>query len=268
MDALAFTTSGQSGWSNVLFCSLLHFSTQIIPFLGFIVMQGYFAEVHRRLVLQRPEPYLRFDFSDLSPYLSRGVVPFVVSLLVALPFGIVLGVLAIAVFIAAGLAAGAGTDEGLAMLVAFAGAGLVSIPLMAFWLVLTNAAVTRAELMGQVGKALDLGAIWSYGARTWKRAVLTGIVLWLLWFGLFIAGMLACFIGIFVTMTIGLIAQLHVRWQIYNEYLRNGGEPIELAPFEQLPSEAPRQPPPGPPPPGTWGTPPGYAGSPPGYAPP
>src|SRR5262245_60249297 len=52
LDAVRFTTSGSSGWTNVLFCGLLYLSTQIIPILGLIVMQGFFAEVHRRLVLR------------------------------------------------------------------------------------------------------------------------------------------------------------------------------------------------------------------------
>ena len=241
MDGLRFTTSGQSGWSNIMFCALCYLSTQIIPIVGLIVMLGYFAEVHRRLVLRHPEPYVRFDFSDLSNYLSRGIAPLVMMFLVAMPFALLVGMMIVAIVVGAQVgAAGGGFDEELVLVAAFGGGALVGIPLLVFWQVVMNAATTRAELTGDVGKTLSLGAIWAYAGKTWKRALLTGIVLWFVSFGLALVGLLACIVGIFVTTTIGMIAQLHVRWQIYNEYLLGGGEPIELAPWEVLPSEAPK----------------------------
>jgi len=245
MDGLRFTTSGRSGWNNILFCALLYLSTQMVPVIGLIVLQGYFAEVHRRLVLRHPEPYVRFDFSDVGNYLSRGVAPFVATLLVAFSFAFVGGAIAIALFVAVAIgdAAGGGSELvallNVAVLVA---GGLLAIPLFAFWITLMNAAVTRAELVLDVGKALRLGEIWAYAGKTWKRALVTGLVLWMLWLGLLLVGLIACIFGIFVTLAIGLIAQLHVRWQIYNEYLSEGGEPIELAPWELLPSEIPKAP--------------------------
>ena len=53
--------------------------------------------------------------------------------------------------------------------------------------------------------------------------------------GLLLVGLLACFVGLFVTMSIQMLAGLHLRWQIYNEYLLEGGAPIELAPWEKCP---------------------------------
>ena len=112
--------------------------------------------------------------------------------------------------------------------------------------------------------------------------LLTSIIMSFVGLGLTLLGLMACFIGIFVTMTVLLIAGLHVRWQIYNEYLLEGGEPIELAPWETLPSETkppqygappgvapPYQPPPGAPPPygapAPGGPPPPYGAPPPRY---
>lgn len=244
MDGLRFTTSGSSGWNNILFNALCYFSTGIIPLVGIFVMYGYFAEVHRRLVLRHPEPYVRFDFADLGPYLSRGVAPFVMNLVIALPFaliGVVMAVLIVLGVSAAGAAA-LGGDEGLAVLVGFGITSIAFIPFVCFWIALANAAVTRAELTGDLSKSFNLGAIWSYAARTWKRALVTAILMSFVMLGLTLLGLIACFVGIYVTVTIGMIANLHIRWQIYNEYLLEGGEPIELAPWETLPSEAQKPP--------------------------
>ena len=277
VDALRFTTSGSSGWTNILFCSLLYLSTQIIPILGLIVMMGFFAEVHRRLVLRHPEPYVRFEFSDLSQYLSRGVAPFVVSLAVALPFAIVGVAMAVGIVIAAGAGASTafGGDKDLALLVGLGTAAVCFVPFAVLWLALSNAAATRAELTGDLSKSFAFGALWSYAGRTWKRVLLTSIIMSFVSFGLLVLGLLACFVGLFVTLSIQFLASMHVRWQVYNEYLLEGGEPIELAFWETLPSEAPKPqaqvpaaygPPAGgyAPPPGGYGPPPGGYGPPPG----
>ena len=243
LDGLSFTTSGGSGWNNIMLCALCYLSTQIVPIIGLIVMMGFFAEVHRRLVLRHPEPYLRFDFSDLGNYLSRGVAPFVMYLALTLPFAIIGAIVAIAVLAGgAAWAQGVGSDdEGLRMLAAFGVLGGVFMPMFVFWIVLTNSAMTRAELTGDLSKAFNLGAIWSYAAKTWKRVLVTTILMSILGVGLMVLGILACIVGVFVTTTIAMIAGMHVRWQIYNEYLLEGGEPIELAPWETLPSELKKQ---------------------------
>jgi hypothetical protein len=244
MDGLRFTTSGSSGWNNILMNALCYLSTQIIPIIGMIVMYGYFAEVHRRLVLRHPEPYVRFDFSDLGQYLSRGVAPFVMWIVVSLPFALLGVAMAVGIILALGVAGAAafGGNEDLVMLVGFGISAIAFIPVAVFWIALANAGITRAELTGDLSKSLKLGAIWSYAGKTWKRALVTAILMGFVGAGLTLLGLLACFVGIFVTITIAMIANLHIRWQIYNEYLLEGGEPIELAPWETLPSEAQKPP--------------------------
>jgi hypothetical protein len=183
-------------------------------------------------------------------------------------------------------AGGSGADEGIVMLASLGMGSIVSLPIFFFWIVLSNSAMTRAELIGDLSKAFALGAIWTYAAKTWKRALVTAIILSFIAFGLLMLGIMACFVGLFVAIPVVMIAGLHVRWQIYNEYLLEGGEPIELAPWETLPSETkppqtgippggaypPYQPPGGAPPPygapPPGGAPPPYGAPPPGGAPP
>jgi hypothetical protein len=165
-------------------------------------------------------------------------------LLISLPFALVGVVMVVVIMFAvgAGGAAALGGNEDLVMLVGFGIASIAFIPLAVFWIALSNAAVTRAELTGDLSKSFKLGEVWNYAGKTWKRALVTTILMGFVMFGLSVLGLLACFVGIFVTLTIGMIAMLHIRWQIYNEYLLEGGQPIELAPWETLPSEAQRPP--------------------------
>jgi hypothetical protein len=248
MDALRFTTSGPSGWSNLMYLGLLYLSTQIIPIAGLIVMYGFFAEVHRRLVLRQGEPYLRFDFADLMPYFMRGLAPLVMGIIVAMPFAFFFALVLVGVLVVVRVAGEGAADQDFVMGATFGAVGLLSIPIVVLWFALQNAAMTRAELTGDIGKSVNLGALWSYAGKTWKTVVWTGILVALLGMGLMLVGLVACFVGIFVTMSMMFVVQLHVRWQIYNRYLLEGGEPIELAPFEALPSEVPKAPPPGMPP--------------------
>jgi hypothetical protein len=217
-----------------------------VPIVGLIVMQGFFAEVHQRLVLQRPEPYVRFDFSDLVAYLKRGLAPFVMTLLVAFAFAFYLALWFVGVLVAVGIGgpASTGTDNIALMVVLIAG-GLLTLPVIVLFFALQNAALTRAELTGDVGKSLNLGALWAYAGKTWKRVLGMSLLTAFIGLGLLLVGLLACVIGMFVTLSMMMILQLHVRWQIYNEYLLEGGEPIELGFSEPLTSEVPKGPPPG-----------------------
>jgi hypothetical protein len=273
MDGLGFAWSGPNAWNNILFCGLCYLSQYVVPFLGVIVIVGFLAEIHRRLVLRHPDPYLRFDFADLGPYLSRGVIVFVMNVIMALPLA-VLGVVETFVFfgVMAALAQGSGADAGVTLLAVLGVAAILSFPIFLVWYVLTNAATTRAELTGDFSKSLVFGKLWSFGAKTWKRVFVTGLLMSLIGFGLSILGLIACFIGIFLTFPILMIAGVHVRWQIYNEYLLEGGEPIELAPWETLPSErvpAPYvAPAPYAAPPAPYGAPPPQGAAPPHGAPP
>ena len=108
-------------------------------------------EVHRRLVLRHPDPYLRFSFDDLGSYLSRGVAPVVMYFVMMMAIGLFSLLAVIAAFGgAAALGHASGADEGLVALVVFGVGFLVAVPFFVLWMALTNAATTRAELTGDL----------------------------------------------------------------------------------------------------------------------
>ena len=111
-------------------------------------LQGFLAEVQRRLVLRHPDPYLRFDFSDLGSYLSRGVAPFIMTFVVTLPFSVLFFATAVGITVATsmGLVSDVPQVREAAFFVGVGGAMLLFFPLWLFCIVLLNAATTRAEL--------------------------------------------------------------------------------------------------------------------------
>ena len=236
--ALRFAFEGEAAWTNLLWAALLYFSTQFIPLVGLIVLQGWLAEVHRRLVRRQPNSYVKFDFADFSPYLSRGVAPFVVSFLTMLPLMLAFVGFAVTAAFVSIAAQSSGGDAELWIMIVLGLAGLASVPLGLLFLVLVNAAVTRAELSGDIGKSLAPSAVWAYARATFRVVLIKTLLLALLAFGLGLLGLLACFVGAFVAVSAIMIAHMHLRWQIYNDYLLKGGPPIELAPPELLKSEA------------------------------
>ena len=159
MDALRFTTSGNSGWTNVMFCALLYLSTQIVPILGLIVMCGFFAEVHRRLVLRHPEPYVAFRFFRSLELPLAGRRPVRHDPALALPFAFVGVAMAVVILLAAGAGAASalGGNEDSSCSPVFGIARICFVPFMLLWLVLSNAAVTRAELTGDLSKSFTFG---------------------------------------------------------------------------------------------------------------
>ncbi|HEX5035352.1 MAG TPA: hypothetical protein VFW62_12810, partial [bacterium] len=63
------------------------------------------------------------------------------------------------------------------------------------------------------------------------------------------AGMLFLFVGMYLVIVMLNFTYLHLRWQIYERYLRSGGEPIPLQTKSgPIPSETPKAAPPLPPP--------------------
>jgi hypothetical protein len=115
--------------------------------------------------------------------------------------------------------------------------------------VLLMSALLRAELTEDFGKTLELGKIWNFAKKTWKDFVVVYIVVTPVFLVMIFAGMLFLFVGMYFVIVMLNFTYLPLRWQIYERYLRNGGEPIPLQTKSgPVPSETPKAAPPLPPP--------------------
>jgi hypothetical protein len=211
----------------------------LIPLVGPICFAGWMAETHQRLIRRHPQPMPKFDFGDFTHYLTRGLMPFLVNFVMMLPMMIVIYALGFAIGFGA-FAAGAATDEPLIAIAIGAGGGLIGVVIWLSIAALMNAGMTRAELTEDFGKALSFGPLFDYTRSTFTRYVFKLIVFMFVGFGIAMLGMLACFVGIYPATYVLQVAGMHLRWQLYDDHVGRGGEPIELKPPQWLPSEVQR----------------------------
>jgi hypothetical protein len=208
----------------------------LIPIVGPLALGGWMCECHQRHIRRHPDPFPKIDFGDFGDYIKRGLAPFLVGLIVSLPLiflfymfgaGAAFGVIAVA---------GATNDPLITTLVAVA-IGLVGLFLMMLISVPMNAAQTRAELTEDFGQALSFGKIMSYAKATFGRVLIKNFIYFFVALGIILIGMLLCYLGIYPAAVVLQIASMHLRYQIYSDYLARGGEPIPMKPPQPLTSE-------------------------------
>jgi len=210
----------------------------LIPVVGPIVLGGFLCEVHQRLVRRHPQPTPKLDFADFGHYLSRGVAPFIVSMVVVMPVMLVsYALIGGAVF--AGIMIAKSTEPLFGVLVGLGG-GLVAVLLWVLTSIVMNAAQTRAELTEDFGQSLSLSELLAYARATWKDVVVKTITFGFVALGMVLLGLLACYFGLYPVIVILQIAAMHLRWQIYESHVAHHGALIPVKAPVWLPSEARR----------------------------
>lgn len=218
--AFRYIIDRSGGFTNLLLITV----SQLIPAIGPILLLGYRAEV--ATALDR-DPDLRrhpkFNFDRFVEYLTRGIWPFLISLILVLPM--------IPVFFLA-IVAGLLIDPpgpnnppflafAIACVVMFGSAILISI--------LSVPMTFHAEYTGR----FDLAGAFHFALAFWKHVgwlmIGTGLVFMFLAWVVAIIGLLFCFIGIYPASALTQMANVHLVVQLYRIYLDRGGVP--LTPF-------------------------------------
>ncbi len=212
----------RNGFTNLLYCSVC----VLIPILGAIILLGYRAEMAEDLDRDPDmQDYEDFDFNRFTEYLSRGVWPFLMQLIVSL----VMSAVMILVF-GIGFAAAALTKQ---PLVGFAVGGLLMIPVILATMLL----LWPLELHTQLTARFEFGRACGFASRllgrVWGQAAVAAVVYWLLSSVTVLIGYAALCIGVYPAVVIIGMAQQHFAVQLYRLYLDEGGEPIR-GPSEQL----------------------------------
>lgn len=208
----------------------------LVPVVGPIVVHGYQATLMERMaregVLARDPP---FEIERLADYLRRGIPMFIVSLVVAFvvtPFAF------IALF--AGNLVGAvlmSRQEAASSMLGF----LVICLGVLFFLLVSMLAMAliaplwiKAALERDLSRVFDLAFEREFLRRTGREVVVVHLFQLVLGIGLMIAGVLACFVGVFPAVGIAMLVQPHLYGQLYLLYLSRGGAPIALPASETL----------------------------------
>jgi hypothetical protein len=198
----------------------------LIPVIGPIVLLGYRAEMAEDLDRDpRLEEYPNFDFNRFIDYLTRGIWPFLMQLIVGVGSMALMLVVAVAGFVAY-----KATDE---PVVGFSVGGLLFIPVM----LLSILVLWPMELHTQLSGKFEFGQALSFMSRmlgrVWGQAILAALALWFLGSVVVLLGYAACFVGVYPAMVIVGMAEQHLIGQLYRLYLDEGGVPIGV-PLEKL----------------------------------
>lgn len=218
-------------WGMNLLLSAVCF---IIPVVGPLVLSGWhITGFWGRKDEQDPAKFPDFDFGNFTKYLERGLWPFLVSLVAAVIFvPVILLILFLVMGVFGALAGGQSNQEAggvlmfFGMLVAF---GLYVVSMMMLMIVQVPL-LLRATLTQDFGQAFDLTFIKRFAGMMWKEMALAALFMVVAGGVLLVAGMLACYVGMFATMPLVLFSWAHLQKQIYQIYLSRGGEAIPLSP--------------------------------------
>jgi hypothetical protein len=196
---------------------------QLVPVLGPIVWMGYLYEGVQLMHRQQRDVLPDFDTKRLMPYLMRGLWVFLVNLIPGLVMVPVVFIVYILVFVLAAASKDATvTILGMLCVIPFvvavqAALALITVPLS-----------IRAGLTQDFMASFNLPFIRDFIGRVWKPVILSFLFLVATAIPLAIVGTCTCGLGIpFVGALMGM-AQAHLQWQVYEEYLRAGGEPIPI----------------------------------------
>ena len=217
-----FVSKESGGWMNLLYGSVC----VLIPIVGPIVLLGYRAEIAEDLDRDpRLEEHPNFDFNRFVDYLSRGIWPFLMELIVGA------GTMALMLLVVAvGFMAYGATDEPVS---GFAVGGLLFIPVVLLSMLVVWPLELHTQLTGkfEFGRAFAFMTRWL--KRVWGQALLVALAYWFLGTLVALLGYAAFCVGIYPAVVILGMAQQHLVAQLYRLYLDEGGEPIS-GPLEQL----------------------------------
>jgi len=208
----------------------------LIPIVGPMVVHGWLIGGFWGRASSDPATFPDFDFNRFTKYLTRGLWPFLVSLVFGLALMVVIMLLEVVVGVAmAVLAGGGGGHHGhvsgvlavLAMLVGF----MMYLLLIVGFIVILKPFFLRAELMQDFGKAFDFRFARRFIKLTWVECVVSSLFVVAASIVLMTAGMLVLCVGMYLAMGPLYFMTCHLNKQIYQIFLARGGEAVPFSPL-------------------------------------
>jgi hypothetical protein len=212
--------------------SLLAAVCSLIPLVGPVILMGW----HIGGSFGRPKgsaaaDYPAFDFKNLEQDLKRGLWPALCSLALGAVAAVVLTALGAVAFIG-GVAATEG-DKTLTALGALGGGLLAAgvFTTMMFVSVVQVHVPLKATLTQDFASAFDMDYVKDFLSKMWPELIVSALFLAASALLLLVVGVLACFVGVYVTTPIVYFSMMHLLKQMHELYLLRGGRVVELSPL-------------------------------------
>jgi hypothetical protein len=217
-------------WTKkIAMCGLLFLTAMCIPFFGQFVVTGWLAAMVQRTARGQEDllPRLDFEFDYLIRLATTGFRMTVVQFVWGLAFLPIFLVCYACIGGGAYLGAEMGSSV-VSLLFALVGGLLMLVCLIPFGMGATCGGL-RAQLTDDISTGLQFGPAFAMAKVMWKELLLGSIVLSFIFFGLYIAGAIACGVGALFTLPLAMVIMSNYYAHLYREYVARGGEAVNIA---------------------------------------
>ena len=201
--------------------------------VGGIVLIGYQMEVIDRRSRARSDEWPDFDPNRFGDYLSRGLWPWLVyiilSMALVVPLWLFMGISMAIV----GAVFGNGESALVPLLVIAIMSVFVSVLFAAMTFIVGPLAL-RAGLASDLGQGFNFRWALDFGKRVWGQMLLVFLCTFVIGIVAEVVGLLLCFVGLLVTFPIAQMMFTDFGAQLYDIYLTRGGEPVPTRPTQSL----------------------------------
>ena len=195
----------------------------LIPYVGGMVLYGYHLRSLMREHDHPDQPRDAFEFEDFIDYLTIGLWPFLVGLVVSLVMMPLLMVVMIPFYVVIFT----GADEPIIVIMVIAMVAIM-VPLSLIMGVIATPMTLASALQQNFAAGFRMDFIKDFLSKMWMECLLAQLFMGFAGFVLSIGGMLACYVGLFPAMVLILFMNVHLSLQLYYLYLERGGKPLEV----------------------------------------
>ncbi|MDX9721230.1 MAG: DUF4013 domain-containing protein [Myxococcota bacterium] len=216
MDSFRFFFTAPEWKNNLMIASVFVF----IPVIGQLALYGWQSEIAQRMSRGEAQPIVPLSFDQLMPYMQRGIAPFLSQMAASLPLTVLVVIGNALIIMALAIAS---SSVVVAILLAAMYLFIIVVGSL-LTVVLASILLTRAELCEDISTTFDFAALKRYARAVWKPTLFTHFVFLLLSSVFAFVAFLFCCVGIFPAAAIINLAMMHLRMQLYEGYLAQGGE--------------------------------------------
>jgi hypothetical protein len=219
MRSLTFIFENPRWW----FVLLMGIISAIIPIIGMIFFMGYLGKMLIDCHKSKKEALPNFDLNLLGDYLKVGIWPFLGMFLPSIVVGFVF------IFMNFGfMGLTIAGKENPGMFIAMILTNLIYIPIFLAVHFVMVPCMIGGTLGQNFGATFNKEFILDFTKKMWVDVFLVFMFLFVVGMLSMLIGGLLCCVGAYVVFPLVMIMQWHLYWQLYEEYLKRGGQKIKI----------------------------------------